>query len=110
MDHAPPPQPWRTRLHEISFEADTPVGRASGACLLPAIGLSVIRVCLERVASIPRTVSGGLLASKVPVMGRGTLAAPSGIVTIALGRACPGGGAGGHDGEAQQCRRRGAVS
>jgi hypothetical protein len=43
-------------------------------------------------------------------MGRGTLAAPSGIVTIALGRACPGGGAGGHDGEAQQCRRRGAVS
>ena len=48
----PPLQGWRARLHEIIFEADTPVGRAFDLALLLAIILSVIAVCLESVAEI----------------------------------------------------------
>ena len=44
--------PWRTRLHEIIFEADTPAGKAFDVALLVAILLSVVNVSLETVASV----------------------------------------------------------
>ncbi len=42
----------RARLHEIIFEADTPLGKAFDVVLLIAIMLSVTAVCLESVVSI----------------------------------------------------------
>jgi len=44
--------PWRQRLHEVIFEADTPGGKAFDIALLIAILLSVLAVMLESVASI----------------------------------------------------------
>ena len=44
--------PWRVRLHEIIFEADTPAGKAFDVALLVAILLSVLAVCLESVEKI----------------------------------------------------------
>ena len=44
--------PWRTRVHEVIFEADTQAGRAFDIMLIVAIVLSVIVVMLESVASI----------------------------------------------------------
>lgn len=44
--------PWRRKLHEIIFEADTPEGRAFDLVLLLAIGVSVFAVSLESVASV----------------------------------------------------------
>ena len=43
---------WRKELHEIIFEADTPVGKAFDVVLLIAILLSVLVVMLESVQSI----------------------------------------------------------
>ncbi|MCR9141505.1 MAG: ion transporter [bacterium] len=43
---------WRRRLHEIIFEADTPVGKAFDIILLWAILLSVLAVMLESVPTI----------------------------------------------------------
>ncbi len=43
---------WRHRLHEIIYEADTPMGRLFDVILLILILLSVILVCLESVPSI----------------------------------------------------------
>jgi voltage-gated potassium channel len=42
----------QSRLHEIIFEADTPVGKAFDICLILAILLSVATVLFESVASI----------------------------------------------------------
>ena len=50
----------RERLHEIIFEAETPVGKAFDVALLIAIVLSVIAVCLETVAGV-ETVWGSEL-------------------------------------------------
>jgi voltage-gated potassium channel len=44
--------PWRARLHEIIFEADTPAGRAFDVALLVAIVVSILAVMLESVAAI----------------------------------------------------------
>jgi voltage-gated potassium channel len=44
--------PWRQRLHEIIFEADTPAGKAFDVALLVAILLSVLSVSLETVETI----------------------------------------------------------
>lgn len=57
MSHAPPPSPashvpWRQRLHEVIFEADTPEGKTFDVALLVAILLSILVVMLESVASI----------------------------------------------------------
>jgi voltage-gated potassium channel len=41
--------PWRARLHEIIFEADTPAGRAFDVALIGAIMVSVVVVMLESV-------------------------------------------------------------
>jgi len=45
-------QPWRIRLHEIIFEADTFAGKAFDVVLLVLIILSIITVMLESVDSI----------------------------------------------------------
>lgn len=45
-------QPWRARLHEIIFEADTRAGKAFDVGLLVAIVLSVLVVVLESVPSL----------------------------------------------------------
>ena len=44
--------PWRQRLHEIIFEADTAAGKAFDIALLLAIVLSVTAVCLESVEDL----------------------------------------------------------
>lgn len=44
--------PWRERLREIIFEAETPGGKAFDVALLLAIVLSVIAVVLESVAGV----------------------------------------------------------
>ncbi|HUG13201.1 MAG TPA: ion transporter [Opitutaceae bacterium] len=44
--------PWREKLHEVIFEAETPTGRAFDIAILWAICLSVVAVSLESVASI----------------------------------------------------------
>ena len=43
--------PFRSRLHEIIFEADTPAGKAFDVALLWAILISVLTVLLESVAA-----------------------------------------------------------
>jgi voltage-gated potassium channel len=45
-------QPWRERLHEIIFEAETPAGKAFDVALLVCIVASVATVLLESVSSI----------------------------------------------------------
>jgi voltage-gated potassium channel len=44
--------PWRARLHEVIFEADTPIGKAFDVALLSGILLSVLAVMLESVAAV----------------------------------------------------------
>ena len=51
-DALPPWAPWRSRLHEIIFEAETPEGRAFDVILLLLIVLSVLAVVLESVAEL----------------------------------------------------------
>jgi voltage-gated potassium channel len=46
------PSSFRSRLHEIIFEADTPAGKAFGVALLILIILSVIAVMLESTSTI----------------------------------------------------------
>jgi len=53
---------WRTRLHEVIFEADTRAGRAFDVVLLIAILVSVAAVMLESVAAIRETHGDALRA------------------------------------------------
>ena len=46
--------PWRGKLHEIIFEADTPSGKAFDVMLLVAILLSIVVVSLETVEEFDR--------------------------------------------------------
>ena len=46
--------PWRARLHEVIFEADTLAGRAFDMVLLVAILASILSVVLESVAAVRR--------------------------------------------------------
>jgi len=55
-----PLAPWRQRLHEIIFEADTPAGKAFDMGLFALIGLSLLAVILESVPEI-RAAHGVLL-------------------------------------------------
>lgn len=55
-----PATPWRARLHEIIFEADTPAGRFFDVALIWCILASVAAVMLDSVAPI-REVHGTLL-------------------------------------------------
>lgn len=55
MDHhfkKKPPSPWRARLHEIIFEADTPAGKTFDILLIICIVASVVAVMLESAAPI----------------------------------------------------------
>ena len=52
QDSAKTPAPWRAKLHEVIFEADTPAGKAFDLALLGVILLSVAAVLLESVTSI----------------------------------------------------------
>jgi voltage-gated potassium channel len=56
--------PWRERLHEIIFEADTPAGKAFDIALLLAILLSVSVVMLESVESINDRYADQLLRAE----------------------------------------------
>ncbi len=56
----PPLAPWRQRLHEIIFEADTPAGKAFDVALFFLIGISLLVVILESVPEI-RASHGALL-------------------------------------------------
>ena len=47
-----PLAPWREKLHEVIFEADTPAGRAFDVALILSIVLSVTAVMLDSVAAI----------------------------------------------------------
>ncbi len=47
-----PPPGWRGRLHEIIYEADTPLGKLFDVVVLVLILLSVLAVLLESVGSI----------------------------------------------------------
>jgi voltage-gated potassium channel len=53
-------QPWRERLHEVIFEAETPAGKGFDVALLFGIVASVVTVLLESVASI-RAQHGSIL-------------------------------------------------
>jgi voltage-gated potassium channel len=44
--------PWRERMHEVIFEADTPAGKVFDVILLAAIVLSITAVVLESVTTI----------------------------------------------------------
>ena len=57
-----PLAPWRERLHEVIFEADTPAGRTFDVALLVSIGLSVLAVILESVAGIQERFGSALRA------------------------------------------------
>ena len=52
MREVKPLSGWRFRMHEVIFEADTPVGKAFDVALLVAIVLSVAAVLLESVAQV----------------------------------------------------------
>ena len=54
--------PWRIRLHDIIFEADTRAGKAFDVALLVAIVLSVAAVMLESVVEIRNRYGDWLLA------------------------------------------------
>ena len=47
-----PQMPWRAKLHEVIFEADTYAGRAFDIALIACICLSVLAVMLDSVASL----------------------------------------------------------
>jgi len=47
-----PLAPWREKLHEVIFEADTPSGKRFDVWLIVAIILSVVAVMLDSVAAI----------------------------------------------------------
>ncbi|HYP17449.1 MAG TPA: ion transporter, partial [Opitutus sp.] len=51
---------WRSRWHEVIFEADTPAGKRFDLALLGLILLSVLAVCLESVREL-REAHGSIL-------------------------------------------------
>jgi voltage-gated potassium channel len=60
MDTKNASMPFRTRLHEIIFEADTPAGKLFDVLLIVSILASVVLVMLDSVSSIQQ-VSGKLI-------------------------------------------------
>ncbi len=52
MDNLKPNRNWKSKLHEIIYEADTPTGKLFDVLLLIAIIASIILVMLESVGSI----------------------------------------------------------
>lgn len=113
-----PPSGWRRRLYEVIFESDTLAGRAFDKVIIgPEHGFTDILTSVCRAITTittvgfgditPKTSVGRLIASVMRLIGWGTLALPTGIVTAemtvrrhGLGffppRACPACGAGGY--------------
>lgn len=60
--YEPPPRrnPWRTKLHEVIFEADTPAGKAFDVLLIISILASVAAVMLDSMSAV-RLEYGSLL-------------------------------------------------
>lgn len=58
------PAPWRARLHEIVFEADTPAGRTFDLALVGAILAAVGCAMLETVPHLPPSVDAALNAAE----------------------------------------------
>ena len=58
--HAESWAPWRRKLHEVIFEADTPSGKVFDVALLVTIVISVLAVILESVAEIRRDYAAPL--------------------------------------------------
>lgn len=56
----PDASPWRHRLHEVIFEAETPAGKAFDLALLVCIVISIVAVVLESVTSIRNRCGGPL--------------------------------------------------
>ena len=56
--------PWRARLHEIIFEADTPAGRAFDLALIVTILLSIVIVSVETVPGVAPAVRSWLRAGE----------------------------------------------
>jgi voltage-gated potassium channel len=56
--------PWRRRMHDVIFEAETPGGKVFDVALLVAIVLSVLVVMLLSVESIQARYGGLLLAAE----------------------------------------------
>ena len=101
-------QPWRHKLHEVVFEADTAPGRWFDTLLITCILISVAIAMLDSVAAIsriwgrwfywtivtmttvgygdiaPQTALGQVLASFIMIIGYGIIAVPTGIVTVEL--------------------------
>ncbi len=61
---AHPGSPWRSQVHEIIFEADTPAGRAFDLALIGCIVASVVAVTLESVASLQADYGAVLRAAE----------------------------------------------
>jgi voltage-gated potassium channel len=59
-----PLSPWRRRLHEIIFEADTKAGKAFDVVLLALILLSIVVVTLESVAEIRDSYGAPLIIAE----------------------------------------------
>lgn len=57
-----PPAQWRMRLHEIIFEADTPLGRLFDITLIVSILLSVAAVLLDSIVTVQEAYGPWLLA------------------------------------------------
>jgi voltage-gated potassium channel len=57
-----PSTPWRARLYDIIFEAETPAGRAFDVALMLVIIASVLVVSLDSVAPLTRRYGGVLRA------------------------------------------------
>lgn len=56
-----PQSHWRTRLHEVIFEAETPAGKAFDVVLIWCVLVSVAAVMLESVSRLRETYGGLLL-------------------------------------------------
>ncbi|MCB9845498.1 MAG: ion transporter [Phycisphaeraceae bacterium] len=71
----PPPTvaPWRQRLYEIIFEADTPAGKAFDVVVLVLIVVSVLAVMLESVRPIDEAYHRELRALEWTITGLFTL-------------------------------------
>ena len=79
---------WRSKLHEIIFEADTPAGKAFVILILCIIA-SVIVVRLDSLAVIRQAHAPVLRAAEwiftlVMIMGYGIIAVPTSIVTVEM--------------------------
>ena len=59
-----PPASWRVRLHEVIFEADTPMGRAFDILLIFSILLSVLAVMLDSIVPVSDRYGNLLIAAE----------------------------------------------